>query len=162
MARVIRAGQSVPQALQAVADAFEDPLAGEFANCLKQQNLGLRPEVAFQELAQRTGILEMRIFTMAMLIQRQTGGNLSEVLERLGALVRDRLRLKKRVRSLTAEGRLQATTLLVLPGLMFGVMWLINRSYAAILLEHPGLIAATLVSMALGAVWIRKIINFEV
>jgi tight adherence protein B len=162
MARVVRAGQSVPQALQAVADSFEEPLAGEFASCLKQQNLGLRPEIAFQEMAQRTGILEMRIFAMAMLIQRQTGGNLSEVLDRLGGLIRDRLRLRKKVRSLTAEGRLQASTLLALPGLMFGVMWLVNRSYAAILLQHPGLIAATLGSMLLGALWIRRIINFEV
>src|SRR5262249_11215087 len=81
MARVIRTGQSVPQALQAVADSFEDPIAGEFAACQKRQNLGLRPEVTFREMAERTGILEMRIFVMAMLIQRQAGGNLSEVLE---------------------------------------------------------------------------------
>src|SRR5262249_48736596 len=107
MARVIRAGQSVPQALQAVADAFEQPIAGEFANCQKQQGLGLRPEVTYQQMAQRTGILEMRIFVMAMLIQRQSGGNLSEVLERLSNLVRARIRLRRQVRTLTAEGRLQ-------------------------------------------------------
>ena len=85
MARVIRSGQSVPQSFQAVAEAFDDPLRSEFGNCRHQQNLGLRPEVVFQDMAQRSGILELRIFAMAMLIQRQTGGNLSGVLERLAA-----------------------------------------------------------------------------
>src|SRR5206468_1461697 len=120
MARVLRAGHSVPQALQAVGESFEPPIAGEFAKCLKQQNLGLRPEVSFQEMAQRLGILEMRIFVMAMLIQRQTGGNLSDVLERLGMLIRSRQRLRNQVRTLTAEGRLQGLTLLCLPFVIFG------------------------------------------
>jgi tight adherence protein B len=161
MARVIRAGQSVPQALQAVADAFEDPLAGEFASCQKQQNLGLRPEVTFKEMAQRTGILEVRIFVMALLIQRQTGGNLAEVLERLAGLVRERQRLRRRVKTLTAEGRMQGITLLVLPFVVFAAMMVINRNYAEVLLKNVPLLVGTAVSMGLGAVWIRKIVNFE-
>jgi tight adherence protein B len=161
MARVIRAAQSVPQSLQAVADAFEDPLAGEFKQCLQQQNLGLRPEVTFQQMAERSGILEMRIFAMAMLIQRQTGGNLSEVLDRLAGLVRARLKLKLQVRTLTAEGRLQGWTLVVLPFLVFGVMMVINREYAEVLFNHVPLIAATLASMGLGILWIRKIVDIE-
>jgi tight adherence protein B len=83
MARVLRAGHSVPQAFQAVADTFEPPIAGEFASCQEQQNLGLLPEVTYRDLARRADVLEMKSFVMAMLIQRQTGGNLSEVLERL-------------------------------------------------------------------------------
>jgi tight adherence protein B len=161
MARVIRAGQPVPQALQSVADAFEDPLAAEFANCQRQQTLGLRPEVTFQEMAQRSGILEMRIFAMAMLIQRQTGGNLSEILERLAGLVRARLRLRRHVRSLTAEGRLQGWTLIVLPFLVFAAMMVINRGYAEVLLDHGMLLGVTGLSMALGLWWIRRIVNFE-
>jgi tight adherence protein B len=162
MARVLRAGHSVPQALQAVVDALEEPVAGEFARCQKQQNLGLRPEVTFQDLAHRTGLVEMRIFVMAMLIQRQVGGNLSEVLERLAMLIRTRLRLRKQVRTLTAEGRLQGLTLLVLPFVMFGAMLVINRSYAMVLFEHASLLVATGISMLIGALWIRKIVNFDV
>jgi tight adherence protein B len=162
MARVIRAGSSVPQALLAVTDSMEQPVAGEFAQCQKQQNLGLRPEVAFRHLARRTGILEMRIFAMAMLIQRQSGGNLSDVLERLGRLIRERLRLRGLVRALTAEGRLQGLTLMVLPVLMFGVMMVINRPYAEVLLEQKQLLFATLAAMGVGALWIRVIVNFEV
>jgi tight adherence protein B len=161
MARVIRAGQSVPQAFQAVAEAFEDPLASEFAFCQHQQNFGLRPEVAFQEMAQRAGILELRIFVMATAVQRQTGGNLAEVLERLASLLRARLRLQQRIRSLTAEGRLQGLTLVVLPLLVFGVLFVVNRRYAELLLARPGLVATTLGCMVVGLLWIRNIVRFE-
>jgi tight adherence protein B len=161
MARVIRSGQSVPQSLQAVADAFEDPLASGFKACLQKQNLGLRPEVAFQEMAAASGIIEMRIFAMAMVIQRQTGGNLSEVLERLAGLVRARLKLRQQVRTLTAEGRLQGGTLVVLPFLVFFVLLFVNRGYVEVLFQHPLLLVATLISMAIGVLWIRKIVNID-
>jgi len=162
MARVIRSGHSVPQAVQAVTDAFEGPLAAEFARCQAEQNLGIRPEVSFREMADRTGILEVRLFVTAMLMQRQVGGNLSEILERLAALVRDRLRIRKQVRTLTAEGRLQGTTLLVLPFLVFGVLMAINRKYAEVLLDHPSLLSATGAVMVVGVLWIRKIIDFDI
>jgi tight adherence protein B len=161
MARVIRAGQAVPQAFQAVAEAFDDPLASEFAFCQHQQNFGLRPEVAFMELAQRSGILELRIFAMTMAIQRQSGGNLAEALERLASLLRARLRMRQQIRTLTAEGRLQGLTLIILPVVVFAVLYFINRRYANALLVHPGLVAATLGAMALGVLWIRKIVRFE-
>ena len=161
MARVLRSGHSVPQAFQSVADSFEPPIAGEFAYCQEQQNLGLLPEVTYRDLARRVGVLEIKIFVMAMMIQRQTGGNLSEVLERLAALVRERVRLRNHIRTLTAEGRLQAVVLLILPPIMFFVMRFINRPYADVLLEHPGLIASMIASMGLGALWIRKIIQFD-
>jgi tight adherence protein B len=162
MARVIRAGQSVPQALQSVSEAFDDPIAREFESCQHQQNLGMLPEVTYHEMAQRSGILELRIFVMAMLIQRQTGGNLSEVLDRLSGLLRARLRLRQQLRTLTAEGRLQGLTLAVLPFLMFGVMMIINRQYAEVLLEHVPLLLATLVWMAIGVFWIHKIVSFRI
>jgi tight adherence protein B len=162
MARVIRSGHSVPQAVQAVADAFEGPLAAEFARCQKQQNLGIRPEVTFHEMAQRTGILEVRVFVTAMLIQRQVGGNLSEMLDRLAALIRDRLRVRKQVRTLTAEGRLQGLTLLVLPFVVFAALFVINRRYAMVLLDHPSLLLVTAAVMGVGVLWIRRIVNFEI
>jgi tight adherence protein B len=161
MARVVRAGQSVPQAFQSVADAMEDPVAGEFSMCQKHQNLGLRPEIAYPAMARRSGILELRIFAMAMLIQRQTGGNLSDVLERLAGLVRARLRFRERVRTFTAEGRLQGWTLVVLPFLAFGVMLVANRQYAEVLLEHVPILVGMVVSMGVGVFWIRKIVDID-
>ena len=95
------------------------------------------------------------------MVQQQTGGNLSEMLEKLSTIIRDRYRIRAQVRTLTAEGRLQAAVLLGLPPGMFLIMFLLNRSYATILLEHPSLIYATLVSEGLGALWIRKIVNFD-
>jgi tight adherence protein B len=161
MARVLRAGNPVPYALQCVADSFDDPVATEFANCRRQQDLGLRPEVTYHDMARQWGILELHIFVMAMLIQRECGGNLSTILERLAALVRSRLRLRQQIQSLTAEGRLQGLTLIVLPFLMFGVLYVINRDYASVLLDHPGLLAATVGFMLLGVVWIRKIVRYD-
>jgi tight adherence protein B len=161
MARVIRAGQSVPQALQAVVEAHDDPLAGEFASCEHQQSLGLRPEVAFREMAQRSGILELRIFVMAMLVQRQTGGNVSEVLDRLAGLMRARLRLRQQVRALTAEGRLQGISLVLLPIFTFFAMYYLNRSYALVLLEHGRWLLAAGAGMLIGVLWIRKIVNLD-
>ena len=83
MARVIRAGQTMSQALQAVADEFAQPIAAEFAYCYEQQNLGLPPETALRDLARRTGLLEIKIFVLALLVQQQTGGNLAELLDKL-------------------------------------------------------------------------------
>ncbi len=161
MARVLRAGHSVPQALQAVADTCDGPLAAEFAQCQKKQSLGIRPEVAFTEMARRTGVLEVQLFVSAMLIQQQAGGNLSEILERLSTLVRERLRLRKQVRTLTAEGRLQGLTLLLLPVLIFAALMVINRQYAQILLDHPSLLGATAAMMGAGMLWIRRIVRYD-
>ncbi len=161
MARVLRSGLSMPQAFQGVAEALENPIAAEFARCRDEQNLGVLPEVSFRAMAERTGVLEMKIFVMSMLIQRQTGGNLSEVLERLATLIRERLRLRSLVRTLTAEGRLQAIVLLILPVVMFTAMRCINRPYTDVLLAHPEWLGATAALMAVGALWIRKVIDIE-
>ena len=85
MGRVIRAGQTMSQALLAVADEFAQPIAGEFAYCYEQQNLGLPPETAFRDLSRRTGLIEIKIFVLALLVQQQTGGNLAELLDKLSA-----------------------------------------------------------------------------
>jgi tight adherence protein B len=161
MARVLRAGLSMPQAFQGVAESFEDPIAGEFIRCREEQNLGVFPEISFHNLAERTRVLEMKLFVRAMLIQKQTGGNLSEVLERLAAMIRDRLRLRNQIRILTAEGRMQALVLLLLPGVMFLVMRVINRPYADLLLEYPSVLMGTGALMAVGALWIRRIIRID-
>ena len=161
MARVIRSGQAVPQAMQAVAEAFEDPLASMFSDCQQQQSLGLSTEVVLQEMANRSDVLEFRIFVLTMKIQRQTGGNLSEVLERLAAVVRSRLRLRQQVITLTAEGRLQGLTLTLLPLVLFAAMFFINRQYAEVLLDHGYLLAITGVCMGVGLWWTQKIVNTD-
>jgi tight adherence protein B len=162
IARILHSGHSVPQALKAVKEGFEDPLGGEFARCQEQQNLGLLPEITFADMAQRIDITEMRIFVVALLIQRKTGGNLAEVMERLSQMIRARVRIRQQAQTLTAEGRLQATVLLVLPIVLFFTLRVLNRAYADVLLEHPNLIGGMAAAMVIGALWIRKIIRLDV
>lgn len=161
MARVIRAGQTMAQAMQAVADEFDPPIANEFAYCSEQQNMGLSPDVALRDLARRVGLIEVKIFVLALMVQQQTGGNLAEMLEKLAAVVRDRFRMQGKIRALTAEGRLQAAILLALVPFMFLVILALNRGYAQVLLDRPMLLVITGVAEAVGALWIRKIITFD-
>ena len=161
MARIIRAGQTMSQALQGVADEFDAPIAAEFAYCYEQQNLGLSPEVSLRDLARRSGLVEMKIFVVAMLVQQQTGGNLAEILDKLAALVRERFRMQGKIKALTAEGRFQAIVLLALPPAMLLLLVAVNRHYIQTLFEHPGLLVSMVIADLLGALWIRRIINFD-
>lgn len=159
--RVIRAGQTMSQAMRSVADEFAAPISAEFAYCYEQQDLGLAPELALQDMARRTGLLEIKIFIMALLVQKQTGGNLASILENLAAVVRERFRIRDKIRVLTAEGRLQATVLIAMPPLMLLVMLFLNPSYTEVLLEHPYYLVGAIASMCFGAWWIRRIVNFD-
>ncbi len=161
MSRVLRAGQTMTQAMQVVANEFSAPISSEFALCYEQQNLGLSTDMALRDLARRTRILEIQIFVLALMVHRQTGGNLTELLDRLANLIRNRYRMRGKIRSLTAEGRMQALILLGLPVFMYILLLIISREYALELLNHSGLIAGALVMMGVGAFWIRRIINFD-
>lgn len=161
MARIIRAGQTTSQALQAVADEFDQPIAGEFNYCYEQQNLGLPAEASFRDLARRTGILEVKIFILGLLVQQQTGGNLAELLEKLATVIRERFRVRSKVQALTAEGRMQATVLLALPAVLLAIISVLNANYARVLFENSHLLVWTFVAEVIGALWIRKIVNFD-
>jgi tight adherence protein B len=161
MARVIRAGQTINQAILAVSDEFPRPISEEFSYCFEQQNLGISPETAVRDLARRTGVLELRIFVTALIVQQQTGGNLAELIDKLSAMIRQRFRIMGQIKTLTSEGRLQALILLALPVVMFFVLMLINPAYEIRLIEHPILVYITLTLMGLGAWWIRAIVNFD-
>jgi tight adherence protein B len=161
MSRVIRAGQAMAQAIQAVADEFDQPIASEFAYCYEQQNLGLPPEVALRDLARRTGLLEIKIFVLALLVQQQSGGNLAELLDKLSHVVRERFRIRGKIRAVTAEGRAQAILLLALPIVLMFIFIAMSDIYAQALAKYPNMIVAMLVAEVVGAVWIRRIVNFD-
>jgi len=161
MSRAIRAGQTIQGAFQVVARDFEGLLAEEFAYCHEQQNLGLPPEVALRDLAQRTGVAEIRMLVVALLVLQQSGGNPVQILENLSAVVRKRIKLAGKVRALTAEGRMQALVLLLLPPLLMGAVAWLNPEYAQALFDRPQILWAMLASELVGALWIRRIINFD-
>lgn len=161
MSRVLRAGQTITQAMQAVGQEFKPPIGAEFAYCYEQQNLGMSTDMALRDMAKRTGLLEIKIFVLALIIHRQSGGNLTQLLDKLADLIRERYKIRGKIKALTAEGRLQALILMALPPFMYCVLLLISREYALELLEHPNLILGALIAMAVGGIWIRKIVNFD-
>lgn len=161
MSRTLRAGQTMAQAFQSVADEGAPPISEEFGFCYEQQNLGLSPEAAMRDLAQRTGLLELKIFVMAVMIHRQTGGNMSELLDKLSRVIRDRAKIRGSMKALTAEGALQAYILIALPPGMLAIMWVMNRPYAAMLFEYYWLLVAAGGSMLIGWLWMKRIVNFD-
>ncbi len=161
MSRMLRAGQTIQQSFRGVADEFESPIADEFGYCYEQQNLGLSIDVAMYEMARRTGVLELRILVVALTIHRRTGGNLSELLDNLSAVVRDRYRIYGQIKALTADGRMQAAILLALPPFLLVVLSLLNRDYITILYQFPWLLIGMFVFELLGAIWLHKIVSFD-
>jgi tight adherence protein B len=161
MSSTLRAGQSITDSMQAVSSDFPAPISEEFFICAEQQNLGLDPEIALRQLAARNRIAEIKTFVVAMLVHRQSGGNLSEILQTLSRLVRDRQQLLGEIDSLTAEARLQAWILMALPPFLLGVMVVLNREYAKDLFDRPELLQLMGLGMLAGWLCIRKIIQFD-
>jgi tight adherence protein B len=161
MARTLRAGQTLGQSFQTVADEAPTPISEEFGFCYEQQNLGLAPEASLRDLARRTGLLELKIFVMAVMIHRQTGGNMSELLDKLGAVIRDRARIRGSIKALTAEGMMQAYILCALPPAMLAMLCGVAPDYVTDLFDNYWLLAASAGAMALGMLWMRRIVNFD-
>jgi len=161
MSRTIRAGQTVTRAFQTVADDFESPIADEFAWCFEQQNFGLPQELALQDLARRSGITELQMLVVALLVQRQSGGSPVEMLDNLASVVRKRIEMQEKIKTLTAEGRMQAAILLLLPPLLLAAITLINPDYVGKLWERPALLAGMLVSELFGVLWIRQLLRLD-
>ncbi len=161
MSRTMQSGQTISQALQAVSDEFSAPIAEEFGYCYDQQNLGLSPEAAMRDLARRTGLLELKIFVLAVTVHRQTGGNLSELLQKLSTVIRERYRIRGKIKALTAEGRFQGIILLSLPPAMMVALMFVNRPYIMTLFDYPSLLVGMFVANAIGGYWINKIVTFD-
>jgi tight adherence protein B len=144
-----------------IADDFAPPIADEFRRCYEEQNLGISYDAALRNVARRTGIMELRILVIALLVQSRSGGSLVELMQNLATMVRKRLVLQQKVRALTGEGRMQALVLIALPILVFVAMYVLNREYAQVLLEHPWLLAGCAAAQAAGAAVIHKLIQIE-
>jgi tight adherence protein B len=165
LGQALRAGHSLASGTQVIATELPDPAGTEFARVFHEQNLGLRIEDALTNLAERTDMLDVRFFVTAVLIQRQTGGDLAEVLDKISGVIRDRIKLHGTVQALTAEGRLSGYVLLALPFVVFAAMLKVNYEYAQLLWAHPtGQMMAmfAIVSMIMGWVMIKKIVNIKI
>ncbi|MHC4695531.1 MAG: type II secretion system F family protein [Planctomycetota bacterium] len=165
MGQALRAGHSLAGAIQIIYEQVPPPIATEFAQVYHEQNLGIKIEEALKSMAERVDSLDVKFFVTAVMIQRQTGGDLAEVLDNIGAVIRGRIELAGLVRGLTAEGRLSGWVLLAMPPLVFGAVTLLNPDYAAPMLEEP--LGQMMLMIAggmqlIGAAMIRWIVNIKV
>ncbi|MCK2128090.1 type II secretion system F family protein [Thauera aromatica] len=165
MGRALRAGHAFPTAIKMVADEMKGPIAGEFRILFDEMNYGVPQQTAMLNLAARTDSTDLSYFVIAVLIQRDSGGNLAELLDNISSIIRARLKLYGEIRTLSAEGRLSAWILGVLPFVVAIVINLINPGFMKVLWEDPAglnLIYGALVMMVLGVLWMRKIIRIRV
>lgn len=165
ISRALKAGHAFPSGLQMVGDEAHDPIAREFRIVHDEINFGVSVPAALTNLATRVPSTDLRYFVIAVLIQRETGGNLTEVLENLSKLIRERLKLFGKIRVLSAEGRLSAWILSILPFALAAVINVLNPKFMSVLWTDPmglTLVYSACVMMALGILWMRKIIRIHV
>lgn len=165
IARALRAGHSFTNALKLAADEFEDPLGTEFEETLDEINFGVSVPDALRNMAQRVGCKEVQYFVVAVIIQRDTGGNLAELIESLAHIVRERFKFDGKVRILAAEGKVSAVILIILPFAVAFWVWMTTPSFLDPLFDTEVghiMIAAAAVMMVVGSLVIRNMIKIEV
>ena len=165
LGRSIRAGHAFPTGLKVVGEESPDPMATEFRQIFDEQKFGLPLEDSLLGLADRIDMVDVRIFVTAILIQREVGGNLAEILDKIAYTIRERFSLQRQIRVYTAQGRLTGYILAALPILLGLAIAALNPEYMAILFEDPMgkvLIAAAAVLQLLGFLLIRRIIDIEI
>lgn len=163
--RALRAGHAFPSALQMAGTELPDPVGEELRQTFDEINFGVDTASALENLAGRVPSVDLGFFVIAVLIQRETGGNLSEVLDNISSIIRERLKLFGKVRALSAEGKFSAITLSILPFATAFLLYLINPEFMSLLWTEPVgvyLIAGGVTFMILGSLWMRKIIQIRV
>ncbi len=165
MVSALRAGHSMVAALRLVSTESPQPISGEFRICFDEQNYGLELRTAMDNLVRRVPLQDLKITVTAILIQKESGGNLAEVLDKTAYVIRERFRLKRQVRVHTAQGRLTGWILSFLPIVLGIGLYLINPKNMSLLWTRPiglKLLYAAALMMLAGALTIRKIVNMEV
>jgi tight adherence protein B len=165
LARSMRAGHAFSISLEMLGEEMADPLGQEFRALFNEQNLGAPIDIALRNFATRVPLLDVRFFTSSVLLQKQTGGNLSEILSRLAYVIRERFRLKGQVKAASAHGRLTATILTVLPlATMVGLLFVAPGYLQGMAADSDGkyMIGGAIVAQILGNYFIKRIINIKV
>jgi len=165
LSRSLRAGQSMAFGFNLVASEMPPPISKEFGRVFEEQNLGIPMDSSLNAMAERIPNLDLKFFVTAMILQRQTGGDLAEILDKIGNLIRDRFRIWGQVQSLTGEGRLSGVVLLALPFVLFVAVYQLNPEYLMKLFTDPmgiKMLTVAVVMQVLGALVIRKIVNIKV
>lgn len=165
LGRSIRAGHAFPTGLKVVAEESPDPMGTEFRQIFEEQKFGLPLEDSLLGLADRIDLVDVRIFVTAILIQREVGGNLAEILDNIAYTIRERFTLQRQIRVYTAQGRLTGYILAAMPILLGLAITALNPTYMQILFEEPmgrALIALAAILQFMGFMIIRRIIDIEI
>ena len=165
MGRAIRAGHPLSSGLKMVADETQDPIASEFRRTFEEQRFGLPFDDAMIAMADRVTLIDVRILVTAILIQREVGGNLAEVLDNLAGVIRARFTIRRQLRTYTAQGRISGYVLAVLPIAVGTIIYLLNPGYMKVLFTNSigqFMLVTAMVMQIIGYLWIRKIVNIEI
>lgn len=165
MGRALRAGQSLAAAFNMISGEIAAPLGKEFGRVFEEQNLGISMEESLKSMTERVPNLDLKFFVTAVVLQRQTGGDLAEILDKIAHLIRERFQIWGQVQALTGEGRLSGAVLLGLPVVLFFVVYKLNPTYVMVLFTDPmgkKMLALAVLLQIVGALVIRKIVNIKV
>ncbi len=165
IARSLRAGHAFTSGMRVVVDNFGDPLGPEFAQVLDEINFGVPVADALKNLAERVDCAELKFFVVSVILQRETGGNLAEIIDNIAYIIRERFKFNDKIRVLSAEGKLSALVLIILPFIVIFVVRLLNPEYMNTLFEDPigrKLVVAAGVIMVMGIYIIRRMIDIKI
>jgi tight adherence protein B len=165
LARAVRSGSALSAGLAMIGEELDDPVSSEFAVTVDEINLGLTMSEAMENLCERVPIPDLRFFSIAILVQKETGGNIGEILDNISRLIRERIQFKDHVAALTAEGRLSAMVLICLPIFMLIYMYLTNYDYLSLLwTEEIGhyLIFGAIIFQIIGTYVIKRIVDIDI
>jgi tight adherence protein B len=163
--QALRAGHSLASGIQLIGKQLPNPAGIEFSRIFHEQNLGIKIEEALSNFAERTDQLDIRFFVTAVLIQRQTGGDLAEILDKISEVIRDRIKIKGQVQALTAEGRMSGWVLSIMPFIVYVASYMLNPEYASVLIYDPKgqyMAYGALFSVVVGMLMIKKIVNIKI
>ena len=165
IARSMRAGHAFSVSLEMLHREFQEPLSGEFRRAFEEHNLGLPLDTALLKLAKRVPLLDVHFFVSAVLLQKRTGGNLAEILDKLASVIRERFKLRGKIRAISAHGKMTGTALAMIPLGVGAMMFLVNRDYVTFFItDEMGnyMAIAAIVLQILGYLTIKKIVAIEV
>lgn len=165
VARSLKAGHAFSGGLKMVAEEFDNPVGVEFDKTMNEINLGVEVTELLKNLSNRVDCLDLNFFIISVIIQRETGGNLAEILENIARLIRERFKLHGRIRVLAAEGKLSAMILIALPFFVAFVISILNPKYIGTLITDPIghiLIAVAIIMMTLGILIMIRMIKIKV
>jgi tight adherence protein B len=165
LARALRAGQSLQSGFSMISTEMSAPIGKEFGRVFEEQNLGVPLEESLNEMTERIPNLDLKFFATAIILQRQTGGDLAEILDKIGSLIRQRFQIWGQVQALTGEGRLSGIVLMALPVLLFFAVYYLNPDYVMLLFTDTmgkKMLAVAVFLQIVGALVIRKIVNIKV